>query len=564
METSQAEHENAILKATLNEEQICTQNANNSNEDTSATITMAKQILASEKDNDTDGEKENEATKDQAFKEKMIMKANKRSSKIRNKSNRELNKLEESQIIHSRLRSESGKVYSSSVLVEPNSASSSTEQLNTLEEETSEECTMDCCKKSDQIISMISRLQSSVDDINKKFQTQEITQSNTNHRVQDLQDKYEEHDGEIDDLQAELKETQFQLKLVTSIVSRQEQQIGFLSRKITEIQQREMSANVVISGIQESPNEKPIQLFNNFVTDQLELQVYNSVHRAYRIGTGETRPIIAELRDPDQKRKLFGNANKLKGKQNPKGNYYFMSDHLPEELNEERRRVNQLFAENKKKPKGYKLEMELKRGELIINQEPYKKALKVPTTQEIVNPSEAMYKQVEDIDIVKGGEEHQGNSTFASFAAAVESIEDVRAAYLKLKMKYADATHISCAFRLPGANTPANQDYVDDGEFGCGRTMLKTLKTEGLMNVAVFVMRYYGGKHLGIQRYNIFRQLTNKAVKELLAAREKDGQDPVTPVPEHLKLPTAPEDWSNDDEGWTTVGNATNKGKKTD
>lgn len=99
-----------------------------------------------------------------------------RSNKSKSRKNRELNELEDTPIIHSRLRSESGKVYSSTVTVDPNITSAN--NLSTLQEE-EDICTMDCCKKSDQIISMITKLQSSIDDITTKFSTQESVQNNT-------------------------------------------------------------------------------------------------------------------------------------------------------------------------------------------------------------------------------------------------------------------------------------------------------------------------------------------------------------------------------------------------
>lgn len=281
-----------------------------------------------------------------------------KNTKAKSRKNRELNKLEDTPIIQSRLRSESGKVYSSTVTVDTHLTPSSS--LEVLHEE-AEMCSKDCCKKSDQIISMISRLQSSIDDITTQFTTQQGIQTTTSTRVDALEDSTQKHDAEIEDLQVELNEAKFQIKLITNIVTKQEQQIGFLSNKIVEMQQREMATNIIIAGIPEQKNEKPIQLFNNFVTAQLELQELIPANKAYRLGAGNNRPLLVELRDKDHKRKLFGNATKLKGKKNSHGGFFFLSEHLPEQLNENRRRSNELFSENKKKPASFQLDMELKK-----------------------------------------------------------------------------------------------------------------------------------------------------------------------------------------------------------
>lgn len=59
------------------------------------------------------------------------------------------------------------------------------------------------------------------------------------------------------------------------------------------------------------------------------------------------------------------------------------------------------------------------------------------------------------------------------------------------------------------------QDYVDDGEIAAGRALLSVLKEEKVMNVVVFLVRYYGGQHLGAARFDLFKQLATSAVNAL-------------------------------------------------
>lgn len=207
------------------------------------------------------------------------------------------------------------------------------------------------------------------------------------------------------------------------------------------------------------------------------------------------------------------------------------------------------MAENKRKPTGYQLEMNISRGRLTINDQPYEKSLQPPTARDTIDPDESLFDRADELDIIKGDKTEQNKSRFVSYVVAVQDFEDIKAAHLKLRIKFSDATHIACAFRLPGANTPNNQDYLDDGDFGRGRTMLKVLKDMKHLNIAVFMVRYYGGKHLGLMRYDIFRRLTSHAVNALLKKRAKDQKDvpPTSPLPERFEMPQpeAPivEDW---------------------
>lgn len=446
----------------------------------------------------------------------------------RQRKNRELETLDDSKIINARLRSDSGKVYSTGLVLESSTQGASVLAAVSEEEDSADlpenMCLKgDCCKNTSKIIDMITKLQSSVDDVLKKTSTQEIITSNNSHKIDELEEACGKNSEEIDDLVGELKETKFQLRMVSNIVIKQDQQIDILKKKINEIQQREMGSNIVITGISESKAEKPMQQYNNFVAKELEIQQLIPANKAFRIGSGANRPMIVELRHPEDKRKLFGSATKLKGKVNESGSPFFIADHLPEEMNEERRRANELIAENRKQPASHRMDMSISRGKLIINEEPYQKSVHAPSARDLLKPDDDVIRIAKAVNIIKGDEVTKDRSQFGSFIAEAHSFEEVRAAYLKLRMKYSDATHVSCAYRLPGANTPNNQDYSDDGEFGCGRTMLKVLKSENISNVAIFMVRYYGGKHLGIRRYDIFRQLAEKATQAL--AKVKDSED---------------------------------------
>ncbi|MBL4918398.1 YigZ family protein [Szabonella alba] len=64
------------------------------------------------------------------------------------------------------------------------------------------------------------------------------------------------------------------------------------------------------------------------------------------------------------------------------------------------------------------------------------------------------------------------------------------------KKKFAKATHNSWA--LLTAETPIKHD---DGEAGAGMVILRMLEREGLRDHVVVVTRWFGGKHLGGDRF---------------------------------------------------------------
>ncbi len=89
-------------------------------------------------------------------------------------------------------------------------------------------------------------------------------------------------------------------------------------------------------------------------------------------------------------------------------------------------------------------------------------------------------------------------SKYAVTGAPVASNEDIQITLkaLQRKKKFARATHNTWAAILDGA--PIKND---DGEAGADMVILAMLQREALQNHLIIVTRWYGGKHLGGDRF---------------------------------------------------------------
>ena len=97
------------------------------------------------------------------------------------------------------------------------------------------------------------------------------------------------------------------------------------------------------------------------------------------------------------------------------------------------------------------------------------------------------------------------NSKFYSFIYSISSHDDVKKHLNDLKIKYPDASHICYGYRLFNGFTLLNEinsnDFsADAGEprGSSGPPILKILKRNNMINIVVFVVRYFGGTKLGI------------------------------------------------------------------
>ena len=120
-------------------------------------------------------------------------------------------------------------------------------------------------------------------------------------------------------------------------------------------------------------------------------------------------------------------------------------------------------------------------------------------------------EQVKCPQIVTGPTLEDRKSVFQGHAATVMSLAEVKAVMNKLKSssKIARATHNMLAYRIEGEKSSSLlQDCDDDGEDAAGSRMLHLLQLLDVKNVVVVVSRWYGGIHLGPDR---FKHINNAA-----------------------------------------------------
>jgi uncharacterized YigZ family protein len=129
----------------------------------------------------------------------------------------------------------------------------------------------------------------------------------------------------------------------------------------------------------------------------------------------------------------------------------------------------------------------------------------------ISSPSEGLYRE-------KG-------SRFISLACPVVSENEVKQHLSELKKKYYDARHHCYAYRL--GVTGDRWRAVDDGEpsGSAGKPVLGQLLSNNLTNIAIFVVRYFGGIKLGVP--GLINAYRTAAASSILNAEivEKEDKD---------------------------------------
>ena len=97
------------------------------------------------------------------------------------------------------------------------------------------------------------------------------------------------------------------------------------------------------------------------------------------------------------------------------------------------------------------------------------------------------------------GRYNEKGSTFSALAIPVSDVAEVKTNLHQLKKQFPDASHICYGYRVK-ENDRLDEFATDAGEpkGSSGIPILNVLKRKHLVNVVIFVIRYFGGSKLGI------------------------------------------------------------------
>ena len=92
---------------------------------------------------------------------------------------------------------------------------------------------------------------------------------------------------------------------------------------------------------------------------------------------------------------------------------------------------------------------------------------------------------------------------------SVKSVDDLQRLYKKacLYCDSASSDHRVYVYRCTDASGKRYESYIDDGEHGAGRRLLRYMRENDIDDVAVVISRWYGGSHIGYERFEVMEKL---------------------------------------------------------
>ena len=104
-------------------------------------------------------------------------------------------------------------------------------------------------------------------------------------------------------------------------------------------------------------------------------------------------------------------------------------------------------------------------------------------------------------------------SKFIAFAIPIKDVEEFKSKLKEIEKEHHKARHICYAYRI-GTTTKSNDNGEPKGT--AGRPLLELLLKKDLNNIALIVVRYFGGTKLGASK--LLRTYLNSGIEVLKKA----------------------------------------------
>lgn len=339
----------------------------------------------------------------------------------------------------------------------------------------------------------------------------------------------------ITSLLEENKRLMQELQLMQGLVQKLSQQSHNNSNQILDLTRRGMEQNVIIYGVDDaiekadSKRKQPQFTFKErmkhdtltFLREVMKLDLsLEDIWKAHRIGQykpDRVRPMVVKL-SYAAKELVMENISSLKGLKNPNTEQvYFISEQVPEGILETKKqtaaRVKVLRDANESKPEHQKDKIQVINDKVLINGEvdiplvmppqPSQLFLDV-TTQRRVDELQSKMVETDPMTV--------RNSEFRALAIKVHSIQEMNDAYIAASQRFPTADHIMAAYAFK-ENQKLVHGSCDDKEYGAAIKIKNVLFENHAKNTAIFVIRKYGGIHLGIERFKSIITVAQQALE---------------------------------------------------
>ena len=284
--------------------------------------------------------------------------------------------------------------------------------------------------------------------------------------------------------------------------------------KIETLEIDKAKSMVMISGLEIDTTDKKEMLNEIEAFLEVELNIRVQIDDAYKIGTKNPKQIVVVFQNQRDKGAVLERKSNLEGTFNRFKQQYYINDYLTAKVNERRRREREIKKWNKQAPEELKANIEFDKGKFKINGMEYKKLIREPRPEDILDLEEEHFDRIMKLKIDQGKEILDEGSTFIPYTAAVQCVQEIQDFYVKVRILHPKARHIVCAYSIPSNNIYTGIDGCDDDEIGATKAIVNAMKEEEITHRLFLIVRYCGPTKLYAKRFEHYYQAAKIVLDE--------------------------------------------------
>ena len=283
---------------------------------------------------------------------------------------------------------------------------------------------------------------------------------------------------------------------------------------VEDLQIKYMRLSLVIMGLKTGNERKSwMEDILSFVEEALGVEVF--IVDSFKLGVGLDKPIVITVESIEKKLEIFQAIDKFRNakKKNKQKCTIFATDYLPPRAREKKRKEREIYKKNET-DEATKEAMTWGRNGLTIEGKPYQKLISPPDAIKMLAADPKEIDSVFDTKIMDCKPEELDNNTCLAHAIYMDSVAEIQKAYMKLRLMYPQANYIACAYIMPGILRYLFEDHEDDGGTGVGRSMLNIMRSNKIVNTAIFLVHIQGGASVGGAKFDIIAQVVARVINQ--------------------------------------------------
>ena len=340
-------------------------------------------------------------------------------------------------------------------------------------------------------------------------------------RVNTVTGDTEDNTNRIIQLEQENEMLRENQRIMIGLMQRMSDKLERMYTKVENLIVRSMQQNFVIHNHEfELAEGEPAwdlrPIVEEFLQEKLGMSVNSrEIFVAHKLGE---ESIVARV-DPALKNEVFNRVGRLQGQKNSKNKDIYITDQQPEGPRARRMYAKELqkeiIANNQHLPKDQRPKVEVKQDRVYVNKDLRKNTCPAPKPIDVLDVEPEERKMIDKIKFAQCEERTEKGSSFRGLCAKASNRVEIRRAYKKARIMFPGATHIMAGYAYKQSKDRIEYGRDDDGEWGGSHRIVEAIKSANASNVVVFVIRQYGGEHLGGSRFKHIKACAEKALEEI-------------------------------------------------